>query len=267
MHGKRVGGGSQCVGVGVRGSSQCVGTVGTGMGRGSLCIEAMRTTGMGMGWGSQCIGMAMGGVSVYGDSGEGVGRGRQRVTAPSPPSHPRSRNSGTPRPEQNKGDIEAVGPGGGGGKARWGTKRPLSFCPSVLLCSPKRSVTVGDGGGRGLRVDRWQIRTCPRIPVSVCPGVLLSPCPSVPLSSRRRFAPTSPPCSPYAAAAPPRQGALCFRPHLPEVIPSAPLDGAWDRNEPSGERRRGGVIRVWVGVSSSGAASRQGEASQDVTEE
>ena len=157
--------------------------------------------------------------------------------------------------------------GRGGGKARWGTKRPLSFCPSVLLCSPKRSVTVGDGGSRGLRVDRWQIRTCPRIPVSLCPRVLLSPCPSVPPSSRRRFAPTSPPCSPYAAAAPPRQGALCFRPHLPEVIPSAPLDGAWDRNEPSGERRRGGVIRVWVGVSSSGAASRQGEASQDVTEE
>ena len=196
---------------------------------------------------------------MYGDSGEGVGRGRQRVTAPSPPSHPHNRNSGTPRPEQNKGDIEAVGPGGGEGAV--GHKAPsvlLSLCPSVL---PK---ALSDSGGRGEQRAAGGSVADPH--VSPHPRVLLSPCPSVPLSSRRRFAPTSPPCSPYAAAAPPRQGALCFRPHLPEVIPSAPLDGAWDRNEPSGQGRRGGVIRVWVGVSSSGAASRQGEASQDVVE-
>ena len=150
---------------------------------------------------------------------------------------------------------------GGGGEGAVGHKAPsvlLSLCPSVL---PK---ALSDSGGRGGQRAAGGSVADPH--VSPHPRVLLSPCPSVPLSSRRRFAPTSPPCSPYAAAAPPRQGALCFRPHLPEVIPSAPLDGAWDRNEPSGERRRGGVIRVWVGVSSSGAASRQGEASQDVVE-
>ena len=203
MHGKRVGGGSQCVGVGVRGSSQCVGTVGTGMGRGSLCIEAMRTTGMGMGWGSQCIGMAMGGVSVYGDSGEGVGRGRQRVTAPSPPSHPHNRNSGTPRPEQNKGDIEAVGPGGGEGAV--GHKAPsvlLSLCPSVL---PKAlSDTGGRGGQRaaGGSVADPHVSPHPRVPLSPCPSVPVSVCPRVPQSR----------CHPVAASPP-------LRPHVHRMRP------------------------------------------------
>ena len=203
----------------------------------------------GDGGGSQCMGT--------------VGRGWGGAVRGSPPRPLRPTPTTEIRGHRGRSRTRATLRrwGRGGGEGAVGHKAPsvlLSLCPSVL---PK---ALSDSGGRGGQRAAGGSVADPH--VSPHPRVLLSPCPSVPLSSRRRFAPTSPPCSPYAAAAPPRQGALCFRPHLPEVIPSAPLDGAWDRNEPSGQGRRGGVIRVWVGVSFSGAASRQGEASQDVVE-
>lgn len=130
----------------------------------------------GDGEGSQCIGMGVGGSRGMGTMGRGGGRGRQGDTAPPPPCHPRSRSSGTPRPEQNKEHIEAVGPGGAAGGH--------NKAPSVPLSPPQCAVTAR--GDRGLRADRGQIRTCPRIPVSLRPCVPVSPCPRVPLSLRPR---------------------------------------------------------------------------------